>query len=133
VGLKIALGFVYGLPWFFIAEPTWSNLYSNRPLHEGIPIRATLIFIILPFLVGGISAFLDYIHGHPNRVAAFFSGWVSCFVGAFTSIFLGPFYGIAILYIIPILASASVGSFAGNLWMRSRYPIDNNQNKFRNG
>jgi hypothetical protein len=52
VGAKVRLGIAYGLPWFFISTPTWDNLYSLRPYHEGIPFRAALIFIILPFVVG---------------------------------------------------------------------------------
>jgi hypothetical protein len=128
VGAKVVLGIAYGLPWFFIAQPTWDNLYSQRPYHEGIPIRAALIFIILPFFIGGTSAFLDYIHGHSGRIAAVFSGWLSCFVGAFTSIFVGPHYSVAIIYILPILAAASVGSVIVNLWLRSRHPIDSDAN-----
>jgi len=132
VRAKVDLGIAWGLLWFFIGAPTWDNLYNHRPYHEGIPVRAALIFILLPFVIGGVSAFLNYTHGYPGRVAAFFCGWVACFAGAFTSIFVGPHYSVAILYISPILAACSVGSVAVNLWFRSRHPITVDSNAIEN-
>lgn len=113
---KAVLGIAYGLTWYFIAEPTWEY-------HEGSLISAAPVFVVLPCLVGGTSAFMDYPPGYPGCIAALFSGWISCFLGAFTSIFVGPHYSVAMLYISPILAAASVGSIAVNMWLRRHYPI----------
>lgn len=108
VGLKIALGVIYGLLWFFVPEGTIT-----------VPV-ATLI-VAVSCLVGGSSAWLDYVHGHSSRIVAIFSGWACCSVGAAVTLFTAPDYSFLVILLLPVF---SIAGAVTNLWLRNRHPVD---------
>ena len=123
IGEKIILGIIYGFTWFLAPEPKWIDIPLLELHPEKIAICPAQLFWISPLVIGGITAYLHYVRTLTGWFDAAVSGWLSCTVGAFVSLFVLCDWVYGLVYIAPFLLLSSIGSITVSQWLRRRYPL----------